>query len=82
MKAYETSATVGENGDIKLAALPFAPGTRVEVSLTAIAPASLTGNGAVNNRVLRLFSALDKARNLHPVTPPGRAELYDRSVLR
>jgi hypothetical protein len=34
MNLYETSATVGQEGQIRLAGVPFAPGTEVEVSVS------------------------------------------------
>jgi hypothetical protein len=33
MNAYETSATVEEQGQLNLAGLPFAPGTEVEITI-------------------------------------------------
>ncbi|MBS0261778.1 MAG: hypothetical protein JSS02_07460 [Planctomycetes bacterium] len=33
MKTYETFATVEEHGQVKLAGVPFAPGTEVEVTV-------------------------------------------------
>lgn len=34
MNSYETSATVGEQGRILVAGVPFAPGTEVEISIS------------------------------------------------
>jgi hypothetical protein len=34
MNSYETTATVEEQGQIRVAGLPFAPGTEVEVSIS------------------------------------------------
>lgn len=34
MKAFETSATVEEQGQVRVAGVPFAPGTEVEVSIS------------------------------------------------
>ena len=34
MGIYETSATVGDQGQVRVAGVPFAPGTEVEVSIT------------------------------------------------
>ena len=34
MKAYETSATVEDQGQVHVAGVPFEPGTRVEVTIT------------------------------------------------
>jgi hypothetical protein len=76
MNHYETSATIGGQGDIHLAGLPFTPGTEVEI---VVSPKPAT---EANDRAARLFAALDKARNTEPVGPLNREELYDRKVLR
>jgi hypothetical protein len=81
MQSFETSATVGDNGQVQLTGLPFPSGTPVEVT---VRPAQ---NGAqqtasTTKRVGRLFAALDKARNTESVGPLRREELYDRDVLR
>jgi hypothetical protein len=34
MKTFETSATVQDQGDIRVAGVPFAPGTEVEVTIS------------------------------------------------
>lgn len=34
MKAHETSATVENNGQVRVADVPFAPGTEVEVTIS------------------------------------------------
>jgi hypothetical protein len=34
MKAYETSATVEAQGQVRLSGVPFAPGTQVEVTIS------------------------------------------------
>jgi hypothetical protein len=34
MNTYETSATVEEQGQVRVAGVPFAPGTEVEVSIS------------------------------------------------
>ena len=39
MGIFETSATVGEQGQVHLAGVPFAPGTKVEVTISAKVPA-------------------------------------------
>ncbi len=77
MNAYETSATVEEQGQVRVAGVPFAPGTEVSVTIT---PAP-NGTNAIK-RAVRLFAALDKARNTEPVGRLNREELYDRKVLR
>ena len=40
MEAYETSATVEDHGEVRVAGVPFEPGTRIKVTITA------TENGA------------------------------------
>jgi hypothetical protein len=79
MKIYETFATVEDQGEVRVAGVPFEPGTRVEVTITA------TQNGtellsAESDQVARLLAALDKARNTETVGPLRRAELYDRDI--
>ncbi len=80
MTAFETSATVQEQGRILVAGVPFAPGTEVEIT---IKPVEHVG-GAVSEaeRVRQLFAALDKGRNTESVGQLRREELYDRPVLR
>jgi hypothetical protein len=34
MNAFETFATVQQTGDVRVAGVPFAPGTEVEVTIT------------------------------------------------
>jgi hypothetical protein len=80
MRTYETSAIVEDQGQIRVAGVPFEPGTRVAVMVTAIqngagSPADET------SRAQRLLAALAKARNRESVGPLRRAELYDRGLL-
>lgn len=81
MNTYETTATVEDHGQVRVAGVPFAPGTEVEVT---IKPAQNGGHATATatDRAARLFAALDKARNTEPVGPLRRKELYDRKVLR
>ena len=75
MNAYETTSTVGEQGQVHLAGVPFAPGTEVEITVSPKLPAAL-------ERVRELFAALDRGRNTGSIGPLHREELYDRKVLR
>ena len=75
--AYETAATVGGQGEIHLTGIPFAPGTKVDVT---VSPVGETDEGAT--RTSQLFAALDKARNVDSLGTFRRDELYDRDVLR
>ena len=38
MKAYETSATVQDRGEVRVAGVPFAPGTEVDVTISPRVP--------------------------------------------
>jgi hypothetical protein len=82
MNTYETSATVEDEGKIRVAGVPFAPGTRVEVTITPAQNGPAAPSAAEPDRVARLLAALDKARNTQTVGPLRRAELYDRNILR
>jgi len=77
MKSFETTATVENHGEIRLAGVPFAPGTEVEIT---VKPAH-HGEPSATDRAARLLSALDKARNTVTAGPLRREELYDRKVL-
>lgn len=79
MSSFETTATVEEQGEVRVAGVPFAPGTEVEVIINAIVNAV---DAKPADRVRRLFEALDKAQNVEPIGPFGRGEIYDREVLR
>jgi len=81
MGIYETSATVEDQGQVRVAGVPFKPGTRVEVTITPIPNGSESGI-ADPGRAARLLAALDKARNSESVGPLRRDELYDRDILR
>jgi len=76
MKSFETTVTVENHGEIRLA-VPFAPGTEVEIT---VKPAH-HGESSATDRAARLLSALDKARNTVTAGPLRREELYDRKVL-
>jgi len=74
MDIFETSTTVGGQGDIHLAGLPFTPGTEVEIVVSP-KPAPTTPGG---DRLAALLAALDRAHNAQPIGPLRREELYDR----
>ena len=81
MSTFETIATVGDKGEVRIDAVPFAPGTAVDV---IIQPAQLfepehavAGEARANT----LFAALDKSRNTQSVAKFRRDEIYDRNVL-
>jgi hypothetical protein len=83
MQTYETIATVDEQGLVRVAGVPFEPGTEVAITIREKAVVTAEANGAeAADRAVRLFAALDKARNTESVGPLRREELYDRKVLR
>jgi len=77
MNTYETTATVENHGQVRVAGVPFAPGTEVEVTIKP-AQDGRRETTAASNRAARLFAALEKARNTEPIRPLRRAELYQR----
>jgi hypothetical protein len=81
MDTYETSTTVGGQGEIHVAGVPFRPGTEVEVVISPktneAPPASAPGD-----RLGPLLEALDQGHNVEPVGSLRRDELYDRNVVR
>jgi hypothetical protein len=83
MNTYETTATVEDHGQVRVAGLPFAPGTEVEVTIREKV-ASAAEESAANQmraRMRDLFARV-RARNTQSVGPLRREELYDRKVLR
>ena len=85
MNTYETTATVEDLGQVRVAGVPFAPGTEVEVLIRAkVAPhASRPPANAEETHVpMRDLFARVRARNTEPVGPLRREELYDRKGLR
>lgn len=85
MNSYATTATVEDQGQVRVAGVPFAPGTEVEVTirekLAADANRSAANVEAARVRMRDLFARV-RARNTEPVGPLRREELYDRKVLR
>jgi hypothetical protein len=81
MSAYETSATVGNQGDVHLLGVPFQPGTEVEVVINPRS-ADVASPSEARERLTSLLSALDGAHNTEPVGSLNREELYDRNALR
>jgi hypothetical protein len=81
MNAYETSTTVGGQGDIHLAGVPFQPGTEVEI---IICPKTVSASppSTADERILALMAALDHAHNVEPIGSLRRDDLYDRDNVR
>ena len=74
MQAYETSATVEKEGQVRIVGVPFTPGTPVEVTISPQqrSPAEFAAAWQ------QLCTALDEAHNVAPIGALRREELYDR----
>jgi hypothetical protein len=81
MSTFETSATVEAQGQVRVAGVPFEPGTRVQVTITPTENGTEFPSAAEPDRVARLMAALDKGRNTESIGPLRRAEIYDRDIL-
>jgi hypothetical protein len=81
MDTYETSATVEEQGQVRVAGVPFEPGTRVDVIIRPAENGAGPSDTAEQARVARLLATLDRARNSEPVGRLRRVDLYDRDIL-
>jgi hypothetical protein len=81
MNTYETTATVEDQGQVRVVGVPFAPGTSVEVTITPTRNGAGSSSRVDSERAARLLAALDKSTNTEPVGPLRRAELYDRDLL-
>ncbi len=80
MSDYETTTTVGGQGEIHLAGVPFQPGTEVEVIISP-KMSDVSPGVDVSHRLGPLLAALDHARNDQPIGSLRREELYDRDNL-
>jgi hypothetical protein len=85
MHAFETTATVQDNGQVSLTGIPFAPGTEVTISIREKAEldsqAEAKKREDARARMRQLFAQV-RGRNTEPIGPLRREELYDRKVLR
>ena len=86
MKAYETSARVEDQGQVRVAGVPFAPGTEVDVTISpkrwsaeALSAADAQALVAARTRMQELFRTVRGFRT-SPKIP--REELYERGSLR
>lgn len=85
MNTFETSATVEEQGQVRLVGVPFEPGTEVEVTIREKASAdatAVTANPEETRASMKDLFARVRAHNTESVGPLRREELYDRKVLR
>jgi hypothetical protein len=86
MKTYETSATVEEQGHVRVAGVPFAPGTEVQVTISPkrraeddLTPPDHAAVAAARDRMRELFHTIKGFRNSPRI---AREELYERGSLR
>ena len=85
MQSYETSATVEDQGQIRVAGVPFAPGTEVEVTIcpkrqpeNALMAPDQESLALARDRMRELFRTIKGFRN-SPRIP--REELHERTLL-
>lgn len=85
MKAYETSATVEDQGRVRVVGVPFAPGTEVAVIISPkrrsqdeVMPTDDVALAAARDRMREMFRTIKGFRN-SPRIP--REELYERGSL-
>ena len=79
MNTYETTATVEDHGQLRLARVPFAVGTEVEVTVREKVATDANAEQIEQARVrMRELFERVRARNTEPVGPLRREELYDR----
>jgi hypothetical protein len=85
MNTFETSATVEDQGQVRVTGVPFAPGTEVQVTIREMVATEDDHSAAkleeARARMRDLFARV-RARNTESVGPLRREELYDRKVLR
>jgi hypothetical protein len=86
METYETSGTVEEQGRILVGGVPFPPGTKVEIAISAILQAKNEAAtpedealAAARHRLRELFGSIKGFRNSPRIE---REELYDRGCFR
>jgi len=86
MNTYETTATVENNGQVRLAGVPFAAGTEVEITISAklrskdeVKQSEEVVLAASRERMRELFRTVKGFRN-SPRIP--REELYERGSFR
>jgi hypothetical protein len=81
---YETTATVENQGQVRLTGLPFEPGTEVEVTISSKPPSAKSSADeedliAARDRMRELFRTV-KGFRMTPRIP--REEVYERGSLR
>lgn len=76
MNTFETTAIVGDDGQVRVSGVPFESGTPVEVSIVPTPRGGPAADAEGSDSVGRLFAALDKARNTESVGPFRREKLY------
>ena len=86
MDVFETSATVEETGSIRVAGVPFPPGTEVEITVSPKVPADVDSAhaddsilNAARDRMRELFQTVHGFRN-SPRIP--REDLHERGGFR
>ena len=78
MSTFETTATVEAQGEVRVAGVPFAPGTEVEVTISPKAPQGDQSLVAARERMRELFRTVTGFRNTPRIS---REDLYERGSL-
>lgn len=86
MSSFETTATVENQGEVRVAGVPFAPGTEVEVTISpkgrSAAETTRADDAALSaarERLRELFRTIKGFRNSPRI---AREDLYERGSLR
>lgn len=83
MNTFETSALVGAEGQVRVAGVPFAPGTKVEVTITRVAEKGTSDEeAALAAARLRMRELFQTVKGFQMTPKLSREELYDRRSFR
>ncbi|HEY2410686.1 MAG TPA: hypothetical protein VGI40_00505 [Pirellulaceae bacterium] len=83
MNTFETSALVEAEGQVRVAGVPFEPGTKVEVTITRVAEEGPPIEDAVLTAARAKMRELFRSVKGFRMTPKlSREELYDRRSFR
>ena len=83
MNTFETSALIGAEGQVRVAGVPFEPGTKVEVTITRVAENGTSDEeAALAAARLRMRELFQTVKGFQMTPKLSREELYDRRSFR
>jgi hypothetical protein len=82
MSSFETSATVGEQGELRMEGLPFAPGTQVNVTISSTTAAEVAEAEDLAQRRARMQELFRTVKGFRQSPKFSREEIYDRKCFR